>query len=96
MNTSNTCVYMANELHWPHTEGKEEILKMLKGELYDANTSALVNMRETMQNNQRAYSEEKDRRRRAEMVKSFFFKAGDEVTIEPSFFADYGKFISVG
>ena len=96
MKTSNTCVYMADQLSGLSLEDKEEILKMLRGELYDANAKGLVEMRQAMQIKQRAYAEVGDRGRRAEIVKSFFYKTGDEITIEPNFFADYGKFISVG
>lgn len=49
METSNTCIYMADQLSGLSLEDKEEILKMLRGELYDANTKGLVEMRQAMQ-----------------------------------------------
>lgn len=96
MKSSRTCVYMVDSIHEISAEGRGEVERMLQGELYDPSVKALAEMRDVMQEKQRRYSNLNDRKERTKMIKSLFYSTGEDVTIEPNFFADYGKFISVG
>ena len=94
--SSHTCVYMMDSMHEISAEDRDEVERMLRGELYDPSVKALAQMREVMQEKQRKYSNLNDKKERTKMIKSLFYKTGEDITIEPNLYADYGKFISVG
>ena len=94
--SSHTCVYMMDSMQEISAEDRGEVERMLRGELYDPSVKALAQMREVMQEKQRKYSNLNDKKERTKMIKSLFYKTGEDITIEPNLYADYGKFISVG
>ena len=69
---------------------------MLAGELYVAADPELVADREACERALRAYNAEGDEDERARMMRELLGAFGDESSIRPPFFCDYGSNIHLG
>jgi maltose O-acetyltransferase len=69
---------------------------MLAGELYIAADPELVADREACERALRAYNAEGDEDERARMMRELLGAFGDESSIRPPFFCDYGSNIRIG
>ncbi|KAL6077147.1 Maltose O-acetyltransferase [Balamuthia mandrillaris] len=76
----------------------KELENMLSGELYNASDPLLVQMRNNARKLLRAYNQstEEEKEKRTRIISELFLKAGEGTYMEPPFYCDYGRHISVG
>ncbi len=70
--------------------------KMLAGLLYDASDSELVDLRQQARVITRMFNAEEDEEQAQALLKTFFGKTGQNITVHPRFVCDYGSNIYVG
>ncbi|WP_165212817.1 ROK family protein [Streptococcus tangpeifui] len=70
--------------------------KMLAGRLYDASDPELVDLRQQARVITRMFNAEEDEEQAQALLKTFFGKTGQNITVNPRFVCDYGSNIYVG
>ncbi|EHJ57272.1 hypothetical protein HMPREF9318_00408 [Streptococcus urinalis FB127-CNA-2] len=75
---------------------KTEKEKMLSGELYDCKDPELTEMRRISNQYIYQFNNEPDKMKRQVLIKEWFGKTGENVTVKPYFSCDYGSNIFLG
>ena len=73
-----------------------EFEKMIAGQLYDASDQELVSLRQQAREKMAKFNAELDRQRGADLLKSWWGKTGDQISVNSRMVCDYGCNIFVG
>lgn len=97
------CKYCQHN-HYPNTTSKllntmkNELQKMLDGELYNANVPELIAMRNNARKLFTKYNQTLNEQaaERTEILDELIVNRGTNIDIQPPFFCDYGSYITLG